>query len=85
MVCIVSINYQSVILVDFPIHIDTVSMGLPIVYFKDSRVYCSRLYDVFLSLKGMLLSKALSCMKCFLYKQNGYFIKERDKVDYIFL
>ena len=73
----VSINYQSLILVDFPIHIDTASMGLPIVYFKDSRVYCYRLYDVLLSLKGMLLSIALSCMKCFLYKQKWLFSQEK--------
>ena len=29
-------------------------------------------------LKGMLLSKALTCMKFFLHKQNSYFIKETD-------
>ena len=35
---------------DFPIHIDTISMGLPIVYFKGHR-YNFLHYDVFLSLK----------------------------------
>ena len=30
------------ILMDFPIHIDTISMGLPIVYFKGSRVDVSK-------------------------------------------
>ena len=73
----VSINYQSLILVDFTIHIDTVSMGLPFVYFKDSRVYCYRLYDVYLSLKGMLLSIDLSYMKSFLYKQKWLFYQEK--------
>ena len=41
---------------DFPIHIDTISMGLPIVYFKGSQVEFSKLqYDVFLSLKIVLI------------------------------
>ena len=47
------------ILMDFPIHIDTISMGLPIVYLKGSQVDCSKLhlYDVqvFLSLKVVLI------------------------------
>ena len=39
---------------DFPIHIDTISMGLPIVYFKGSQVDFLN-YDVFLSLKIILI------------------------------
>ena len=35
---------------DFPIHIDTTSVGLPIVYFKGHRLSFLN-YDVFLSLK----------------------------------
>ena len=31
------------ILMDFPIHIDTISMGLPIVHFKASQVEFSNL------------------------------------------
>ena len=38
------------ILMVFPIHIDTKTMGLPIVYLKGSQVEFSELYDVFLSL-----------------------------------
>ena len=38
---------------DFPIHIDTISMGLPIVYFKGSQVEFSLL--CFLSLKVALI------------------------------
>ena len=34
------------ILMDFPIHLDTISMGLPIVYFKGSRVEFSRLWCI---------------------------------------
>ena len=34
------------ILMDFPKHIDTINMGLPILYFKGSQVD----YDIFLSL-----------------------------------
>ena len=41
------------ILMDFPIHIDTISMGQPIVYFKESQVVFSLNYDVFLSLKAL--------------------------------
>ena len=37
----------------FPIHIDTTSMGLPILYFKGPQVEVS--YDVFLSLKVVLI------------------------------
>ena len=37
---------------DFPIHIDTISMGLPMVYFKGSKVELN--YEVFLSLKDVL-------------------------------
>ena len=37
------------ILMEFPIHIDTVSMGLPILYFKGSQVDFLN-YDVCLSL-----------------------------------
>ena len=33
--------------------------------------------------KGILLSKALTCMKCFLYKQNGFFIKETNTFGHI--
>ena len=40
---------------DFPIHIDTISMGLPIVYFKGSQVKVSN-YDVLLSLKVVLFN-----------------------------
>ena len=39
---------------DFPIHIDTISMGLQIVYFKGSQVEYLN-YDVFLSLKIVLI------------------------------
>ena len=35
---------------DFPIHIDTISIGLPILYFKSSQVKFLN-YDFFLSLK----------------------------------
>ena len=38
----------------FRVHIDTTSMGLPIVYFKGSQVKFSN-YDVFLSLKLVLI------------------------------
>ena len=38
---------------DFPIHIDTICMGLPIVYLKGSQVEFLN-YDVFLSLKVIL-------------------------------
>ena len=38
---------------DFPIHVDTICMGLPIVYFKGSRV---AIYNyVFLSLRLVLI------------------------------
>ena len=41
---------------NFPIHIDTTSMELPIVYFKGSQIEFSKLlYDVFLSLKVVLI------------------------------
>ena len=30
-------------LMDFPIHIDTISMGLPIVYFKGSHIEFSKI------------------------------------------
>ena len=39
---------------DFPVHIDTVSMGLPIMYFKRSQVEFL-IYDVFLSLKVVFI------------------------------
>ena len=39
---------------DFPIYIDTISMGLPIAYFKGSHVEFSR-YNAFLSLKVVLM------------------------------
>ena len=39
---------------DFPIHNDTISMELPIVYFKGSQVEISN-YDVLLSLKIVLI------------------------------
>ena len=38
---------------DFPIHIDTISMGLPIVCFKESQVEFIN-YDAFLTLKIVL-------------------------------
>ena len=34
-------------MMDFPIHIDTISMGLPIVYFKGSQVEFSILWCIF--------------------------------------
>ena len=40
------------ILMDFPIHIDTISMGLPIVHFKGSQV---EFYNAILSLKVILI------------------------------
>ena len=39
---------------DFPIHIDTIIMGLPIVYFKGSQIKFSELWS-FLSLKIVLI------------------------------
>ena len=39
---------------DFPLHIDTIRMGLPIVYFNGSKVKFLN-YDVFLSLKVVLI------------------------------
>ena len=39
---------------DFPPHIDTLSMGLPILSFKGSKVEL-RSYDIFLSLKVVLI------------------------------
>ena len=39
---------------EFPNHIDTMSMGLPIVYFKGSWVEFLK-YDVFLSLRVVLI------------------------------
>ena len=33
---------------DFPIHIDIISMGLPIVYFKGSQVEVSKLRFIFI-------------------------------------
>ena len=39
---------------DFPILIDTISMGLPIVYFKGLQVEFLN-YDAFLSLKVVLI------------------------------
>ena len=39
---------------DFPIHIDTISMGLPIMYIKGQRQSFLN-YDVFLSLKVVLI------------------------------
>ena len=38
----------------FPIYIDTICMGLPIVYFKGPQVKILN-YDVFLSLKVLLI------------------------------
>ena len=40
---------------DFPIHIDTTSMGVPIVYFKGSQAKYYLNFDVFLSLKVFLI------------------------------
>ena len=37
---------------DFNIHIDTISMGLPIIHFKGSQNFLN--YDIFLSLKFVL-------------------------------
>ena len=50
---------------DFPIHIDTISMGLPIVYFKGSKVKLL-IYDVSLSMKVVLIlaNSAEPRMKC---------------------
>ena len=42
------------ILVDFPIHIDKINMGLPIVFFKGSQVKFSKC-DVFLSVRVVLI------------------------------
>ena len=42
------------ILIDFPIHIGTISMGLPIVYFKGHRLNFLN-YGVFLSPKAVLI------------------------------
>ena len=39
---------------DFPINIDTISMGLPILYFKGPEVEVLN-YDVFLSLKVVFI------------------------------
>ena len=39
---------------DFPIHIDTISMDLPIVYFEESKVEFSKL-RCFLSMKDFLI------------------------------
>ena len=43
------------ILIGFPKHIDTVSMGLPILYFKGFTGRSFTNYDVFLSLKVVLI------------------------------
>ena len=44
------------ILMDFPIHSDIISMGLPIVYFQWSQVeFYKQKYSVFLSLKVVLI------------------------------
>ena len=40
---------------DFPIHIDTISMGQPIVFFKGSQVEYFLYYDVYRSLKIVLI------------------------------
>ena len=44
---------------DFPIHIDTISIGLPILYLEGSQIVVSKLlcifYYVFLSLKLVLI------------------------------
>ena len=46
------------ILMDFPIYIDTISMGLPIVYLKGTQVDFLT-YDVFLSLKiGLIIANS---------------------------
>ena len=39
-------------LMDFPIHIDIISIGLSIVYFEGSQLEC--IYDVYRSLKAVL-------------------------------
>ena len=44
----------SCILMELPIHMDAISMGLPIVYFKGSQVQFYD-YDVCLSLKVVLI------------------------------
>ena len=44
---------------DFPIHIDTISIGLPILYLEGSQIVVSKLlcifYYIFLSLKLVLI------------------------------
>ena len=40
---------------DFPIHIDTISIGLPIVFFNVPQVRIFLNYDIFLSLKIVLI------------------------------
>ena len=39
---------------DFPIHIDAISMGLTILYFKGSQIEFLKKYDVFLPLEVVL-------------------------------
>ena len=49
-----------------------------------SKLRVSNLAEVFTYMfKEILLSKALTCMIFFLYKQNGYFIMETDTFGYI--
>ena len=49
------------ILMDFPIHIDTISIGLSIVYFKGSKVEFSNVCE-FLSLKVVAFHLGLHCL-----------------------
>ena len=44
---------------------------------------CDKYRLYYNAFKGMYLSKALTCMKCFLYKQNLLFIKEKDTFGHI--
>ena len=62
------------------------------IYVKDS-VHYTRRNDlkpliikclwIEIQLKGIYLSKALTCMKFFLYKQKCFFIKETDTFGHI--
>ena len=45
-------HFNLIFLLDFPIHIDTINIGLPIVSIKGWQVEC--IYDVFQSLKAVL-------------------------------
>ena len=54
--CGISLSYSLFcILIDFPIHIDTISMGLLIMYSKGPLVELFSKFDIFLSLKIVLI------------------------------